>query len=380
MQFNSVPPDYATVNSPLVWTLYDANAIDTTKQNYKYVVECWINGANVYTARTFPRPGSGIGIVDLSSIIRSSIVPIFAPGGGMMGQINVAGRFCTPGIVVKVREDYSGTTGAIVLTDTSRTFYNYYRDRKDNNNAIANYNQTAITDRDYKAAIDLNFTTQKYFIPLFSINSATYNITITAGGTTVNRPVTGAGVSSIMVNISPVAINADYPGLITATMDNYTVRVGNYTYTVNIVPAGFYTNYVIHFLNKWGDFESMLFNKVRVRSMDIVKKEFKQLPYRVDSGGNYSEGIGSEWNEQRTQFAVTFNEKLNIQTDWLSDMNYNWLCQLAASPMVFLEDAGYFHPVIVTTQNYAFKEYITDKLQTLQLDVEFTTDRNTQFR
>ena len=104
MELRSFPANYSSVNDPLMWVLYDANAVDATKLNYKYVAECWVNGLKVYTGRTYPRPGGGFGLIDFSEIIRGYINPVFAPGAGTVAQQDGAGSFCTPSVVINVRE------------------------------------------------------------------------------------------------------------------------------------------------------------------------------------------------------------------------------------------------------------------------------------
>ena len=363
MIFTTTPPQYASVNDNLIWVLFDANANDATKLNYKYVVEVWVNGAKVYTERTYPRPTSGFGIVDMGAIIRGYINSNFTPGIGIVAQQSGAGDFCTPSIVINVREEYNGTTGAIVLTDTARVFFNHYNDRGEFQTAIAAYTNQPLTNRG--SNIDLLSTSAYYFIPYFSTTTAAFTVVINGVSTTVTPT---AANTMQLINIAVGAIA------------NYTAIIGGVTYYVNVVPAGLYKNYTLHFQNKYGGFESMLFNKVHKRSLDIEKKEFKQLPYRVDSSGvtTFANGIIS--NEQRTTFAAKFNEKLNIQTDLLADIDYSWLYQLNVSTMVWLEDNGQLHPVSITSSNYAFREWIVDKLTTLQLDIEFTTNRNTQYR
>ena len=251
-----------------------------------------------------------------------------------------------------------------MLTDTARVFFNHYNDRGEFQTAIAAYANQPLTNRGVN--IDLLSTSAYYFIPYFSTTTAAFTVVINGVSTTVTPT---AANTMQLINIAVV-------GLLT----NYAAIINGVTYNINVVPAGMYKNYTLHFQNKFGGFESMLFNKVHKRMLDIEKKEFKQLPYRVDGNGVMTMATGIISNEQRTTFAAKFNEKLNVQTDLLSDVDYSWLYQLNISTMVWLEDNGQIYPVVITSSNYAFKEWIVDKLNTLQLDLEFTTSRNTQFR
>lgn len=368
MTFTSVPPAYSSVNDLLVYVMYDANAIDPAKLDYKYVVALYIGGSLVYSGRAYPRPDGAFGVFDLSNVIRSYVNATFAPGTGTLAQESGAGKFCTADVVVTVQEEYNGTTGAVVLTDTARVFFNHYNYRGEDQTSISAYADKPATSRE--RVIDLLSTSAYYFLPYFATTTTPFDVVINGATNTITPTVAN---TLQLINIAPI------PNSITG-VESYTVVVAGFTYTVNVVCKGLYTNYVLHFLNKYGGFESMLFNKVRKRSVDIARKEYNQAPYSIDGGGVLTVRSGIITKEQRTTFAVSMNEKLKVQTDLLSDANYDWLAQLAVSNMVFLEDAGQMYPVSITATNYEYKEAFVDKLTTLQLDLEFTSSRNTQFR
>lgn len=372
------PPSYSSVNDTLLWVFSDANATDPTKVNYKYVVEVWVNGVKVDTRRVFPRPADGYGITDVSTVVRGYIAAVFTPTAGsvlswQMGE----GEFRTPSVELKVREEYNGTVGSIVLTTSTKVFYNNYLIRGEALNVLGTYANKPCTTRGF--TIELTLDSYFYFIPRFSVLSTAYTVTVAGNSRTVT-PATA--LTCQMINIAPQAINAEFSGAITSSTKSYEVTFGTTTYTVKLVCKGLYTNYKLHFLNRFGAFETMLFNKVRRRSTDIRKNSFNQLPYRVDGSGvaSFTNNGNAIFYEQRTTYAVGTSEKLNVQTDFIDDTDYNWLGQLAASPLVYLEDNLQFFPVVITNSNYQPREYIVDRLTTLQFDIEFQTDRNTQFR
>lgn len=368
MTFTSVPANYSSINDLLVYVMYDANSIDATKLDYKYVIALYIDGILVYSGRSYPRPSGSFGVFDLSNVIRSYVNATYTPGTGILAQESGKAIFRTADVIVTVQEEYNGATGAVVLTDSARVFFNHYNDRGEDQTAIAAFVNSAVTVRE--RIIELISTSAYYFLPYFATTTAPFNVVINGVTTTITPTQTN---TLQLINIAPV------PNSITG-LDTYTVVLAGLTYTVNVVCKGLYTNYVLHFLNKYGGFESMLFNKVRRRSIDIEKKEYNQSPYSIDNSGVLTVRSGIIMKEQRTTFAVSYNEKLKVQTDLLSDTNYKWLAQLNTSPMVFLEDAGQMYPVVITSTTYEYREYIADKLTTLQLDIEFTQRRNTQSR
>ena len=68
-----------------------------------------------------------------------------------------------------------------------------------------------------------------------------------------------------------------------------------------------------------------------------------------------------------------------MNSDWLTDVDYQWLSELVLSPDVYVEDEGELYPVTITGTNYEFKEHIVDGLINLMVDVEFGGSYKTQF-
>lgn len=381
MTFNSTPPAYSSVNDPLVYVVYDAHAANpTTYPNYKYVIELEINSVQVYRGKYFPHPTTNRGIVDLGAVIREYCVQSFTANvGGAMAADEMGEGEWRVSCVVKVREEYGTTTSAVLLTDSTRVFFNYYNGRYPGFESLSNYDDDVISDRPLN--INLPFTCNNYFIPYFAELSSSFNVVVTGGTATRTKTITPTTTNTMqLINISPGAINDEYPGNFTTSTTSYSVQIGTKTYSVNIVCEGLYKNYFVHFLNKWGGYETMMFNKVSRKTYDIERKSWKQLPYRVSSSGVVSVFSNYTMYKQQTQFAGRFREKLRLNTDWLSDAEYQWLAQLVTSPEVFVEDDGELYPVVMTQNNYEFREHIVDGLINLAVEFDFGVTYKTQFQ
>lgn len=381
MTFESTPVQYSAVNDPLVYVVYDAHAANpTTYPNYKYIAELEINGVQVFKGKYFPHPTSNRGIIDLGSVIREYCVQSFGAdvGNAMLADEMGEGEFRVS-CVVKIREEYGTTTSAVLITDSSRVFFNYYNGRFPGFESLSAYDDDVISDR--PLPIELTFTAGNYFIPYFAELSTAFNVVVTGGTSTRTKVITPTTTNTMqLINISPGAINDEYPGNFTTSSTAYTVQIGTKTYQVKIICAGLYKNYYVHFLNKWGGYESMMFNKVSRKTFDIEKKTFKQLPYRVSATGVVSVINNLTMYKQTTQFAGRFRERLRLNTDFLTDADYQWLSQLVTSPEVFVEDEGELYPVVLTGNNYEFKEHIVDGLINLMIDVDFGATYKTQFQ
>lgn len=355
MTFESTPPVYSSVNDSLVYVVYDANAVDPLKENYKYVGEVWVNGTKQFTGKYFPNPTSGRGIMDFGSVIREYCLASFKAEQGE-GEFSVS-------IVIKIREEYNGTIGSVVLTDSTRVFFNHYNARYNDFTLLATYANKPATTRPTTIYMVEGCTT--YYLPYFATTTTPFNVVINGVTTTITPTATNT-----MHRIN-IAIGAT---------TNYTVVLGGITYSVKIVCTGLYTNYHLHFLNQFGGYETMLFNKARRKSIDIERKSFQQLPYRVSNAGVVSVKSGSVMHPQKSVFASKFTDKLKVSTNLLTDADYQWLYQLIVSPEVYLEDNGTLYPIVLGETNYEFKEYMTDKLTNLSVNLEFGTSYKAQYK
>lgn len=386
MIFNSVPEAYSSINSDLVWVVYDVNSIDITKTNYKYVGELWIAGVKVYTSKVFPRPGTSHGVFNFGTIIREYVAATLSPvSNGILAQELGEGKFAIT-VQIKIREEFSGTLGAVVLTGASLTFYNHYQTKFTDFTTQGSFSYTFSFILGFvnypnstrgKSDIKLFFENSRYYIPYFSASTTAFTVVVGANTKTITP--TEAKTLSI-INISPGAINTDFPGAITSSTESYTVIIGGVTYTIGVICEPIYKKYMVHFLNKFGGFESMSFHKVSRGSVDIERKEWQQLPYRITSAGAQTLSANQVMHEQRSVFASRFKEKLKISTDLLTDADYEWLVQIVVSPLVYIEDENTIYPVIITNTNYEFRKYINDRLTNLTLDIEFGNMLKTQFR
>lgn len=356
MTFETTPLNYQSVNDPIVYVVYDANAVDVTKEDYKYIAEVFVGGVSVFQAREYPKPVNNRGVFDFSTIIRESITPTLTTDLGF-------GEWWVD-VVVTIKEQYNGAVTAVVATSSSRVFMNHYNGRINEFTKLDDYVNKVLSSR--PTTIYMKSGTSKYYIPYFANSASAFNVTIN-GSTTAVTPA--AANSLININIA------------NSLTSDYTVVINGYTYNVKVLCAGLYANYQLHFLNKFGGFETMLFNKVSKRSYEIEKKTYQQLPYRVSSAGVVSVIGSGIMHEQQTTFASTFKEKLRISTDFLNDDEYIWLAQLVCSPMVYLEDTdGTFYPIKISNSTYENKEHLVDRLTNLTLDLDFNQSFKTQFR
>jgi hypothetical protein len=189
------------------------------------------------------------------------------------------------------------------------------------------------------------------------------------------------------VNVSPLCINSNSSNLIDAYIDYYTVTfdttniIDDTTLRFDINCESKYEVQKLHFLNKFGGFESVEFPKVSRKTLSSQKSDYKKTSYIIDSNGNVTWFNSSNvYNEQVTTFAVQYGEKMQLNSDILTDADYKWLKELILSPMVYCQLNGYFFPVKITETDYEERKIINDKLTSLTLNIEFGDTFNSQYR
>jgi hypothetical protein len=364
--------------------VYDANAVDTDLTDYKYVAEVYESGSPdpVHVERVYPRPDTGQGLFNFSALARSYIRPTYDLSNTLLSKVMDFYEFYV-GLVIKIREEYDGTVGEVVLTDTARVFSNHYDGKAGSATPwLADYDNKPATAR--HRTIRMPFGCQRFFVPVFKNTGDGFednlNLTITAQNETELTETYATYAKDMYIfNIAPAAINAHTPGHIAPTDTHYTVNIDGEVFNVELICKGLYHNYCLHFIGQSGGWETALFNKARKRSKEIERKEYRQPAYRTSESG-YSFATGNVQHAQRSVYAKTWTEKMRLTTDWLTDQDHEWLETLLQSPLVYMDDGVNIVPVVITNSNYDIKEWINDRITPVAVDVEFTGQYNAQYQ
>jgi hypothetical protein len=198
------------------------------------------------------------------------------------------------------------------------------------------------------------------------------------------RLVTSSGYSytftntarEFLYNINAGKFLIDTSGL-TPTGGTYVIRLfdssnnilcqKSFTYTEE---CSQYETVRLHWLNKNGAWDSYNFIKNSSRAIDIERKQFK-APLEI--GYAKSDRLKQNYN-------TTITDRININTDWVSDDVSLMMEQLATSPLIYLERAwNDFVAVNINSSAYEIKKYMTDrKLFNISFDIEYTYNRYRQ--
>ena len=348
MTLESAPNQWESVNSDLV---YVVSSTHSSEADHQYIADIYINSIMVFRAKEYPNE-DGLGVFNLGSVLRQYVTAAFKSEQGY-GEFKIMPS-------VKFGEEYGGTAYTDLITETT-SYGNFYLSRFVEDLSV--YNDVPATTREKTVKIVKGSST--YYVPYFAVSSSPFSTTI--NGTTASITPSEANTMQ-RVNIAA-----------SAAASNYTAVINGTTFNVELVCAGYFKTYYVHFLNQYGGWESMLFNKQNKRRFNVERKSYQQQPFRVSSAGDVSIKTGNVYHQQRTTFGTLWEEKISIATDWVSDTDYKWLRQLVCSPFIYLEDEGNLYPCQIENSNYEEKQYNADGLTQLQLDISFGVKHNTQF-
>lgn len=383
---NNTPQDYSSAHGDLVYTAYESvKANDpVTYVNYKYVCDVYINGTMVVRLKAFPNPTNKRGIFNIGMIVRNYVNALFNPTNNAVKAQEMAAYFAS--VQCKFGEEYNGTLTTNLTIDTARNFYNHYNGRLVGGYTILpNYLDTFATNRASVTNVQLNGG--QVFIPYFPTTTGTITLNAkaydSAGNKIADNSINVAPTTSFalqQLNVSPIALNTTVAGSIPANTAYYTITAGGKTYTFNIYCEARYTPYTLHFLNQLGGYDSIDFPKVSKKSVDITKKSFTQLGYIINADGSMTYYNGTVLNDNTIVFYGDAVENKVLNTDYISESAASWLAELVKSPQIYLEQSGYYIPVLITDPKYDYKTRAVDRLISLTVNIKFGDDQNVQYR
>lgn len=390
------PGDYFSAHGNLFFTLLEDTKpfASSVYPDYKYVCDIYIGGLLEARLKSFPRANDKIGFFDIGNVVRNYLFTNFAPVvNSLRAQKFGADEFYV-NVICRFGEEYGNTTYSNIIVDSQRSYFNHYNGRLYGQlTDLSNYLDKAMSRRPYATPV---YRGVKYcFIPFLPTDDTTINLVIRAynGSTEVantTQPFAPTATSSNemqLFNVSPAAINAAVPGFINSYIEYYTVQfsttniIEDSIYRFNLTCEAKYEVNTLHFLNRFGGFESRDFSKVSRRQISIEKSDYGSSAYVIGSDGipKYHNDQ-NVYRETRKNYAGAWKEKMVLNTDLLKDEEYQWLEDLVNSPVVYIELENYFYPATITDTSYEAKKVINDELTNLTLNIEFGDRFNTQYR
>lgn len=351
---------------------------NSSGEDFKYVFDVYVDGEQLSRVKLFPDPTTGKGYYDPHKIVQGSITyDWFAPEDKIyLRSPDTSGQMSIE-YTVQYGEDASGVTTTNMASDTVRA-YNWRPDVfKRRVMGLSDKNNTFVTDRPFSAKCSVD-SAEALMIGIHSpgavsciINKYGYDNSLIAGD---NSSSTSLFTDYCQLNISPAGINGQLgAGFINSAVKYYTVEIDELdgvTFRVDIICDREFTAIPLHFINKYGMFDTARFGLVSRLTMDAERKSFKQREYKFGATSvDYKDSKGVYY-ESKINYAqrAEFSYKLNM--DAPSDDEYKWLSDLILSPQIYAQIDGYFYPVTIKATNYEFSEYVFNRFKVFEIDIE----------
>lgn len=376
-------------NNPLVFTF----ASDETGQaNFSYVIEVYVNGALHSTHKVFPE--SDIYSRFDCSEIMSSVVSATNPS---IGTLNYDYASSWESYWIKVSESY-GTTIGIHASATSSTLKAFNAALRHVDFISWDYSLYDPSNTDGALFLTSFPRDQKYMVGMSDVSFLSLLNTVqTSLDLTVELfDITG---SSIATDTYPI----DNYFLTTidvcpnSLMNNMSFTTGDfdmcYFYEVSVAATlGYstekfkmyidhscvrFTNQRLHWLNKFGAWDSFSFNLLSQESTDISSSQYKREK-GVWKSDSYLYNINQGEIVTVAKWSV---DKLTLNSDWMKEAVQHWMVrELNESPKVnlYIESVNDFEPCNVEATNVVLKKKYKDGLIQENVIISRTYSYNSQ--
>ena len=381
---DTVPNDFIGAFNQVVYKITSNN---TAQPNFNFIVDIKETTSGTLLARLkYPaQPGVTTLTFDIGDVLRNSVSYDFLNAQAAYVAANTNSRLK---YYVEFRELFDNGSGVptlsgVLASDPATPSASSYKFASNAIFDFEDFTPTAYANCNVSGFGYLNANTtsfeniessQNKILTFFDPNRIAAKIVLLSGST-FSQSIT-LPAKEHLFNINAGKWILDTSGL-TLAMGTYVVQVQTsanviiasktFTYTPQ---CSNYSNVRLHWLNKLGAFESFNFIMNSRKSEDIERKQFKApLP------------IGYLKSDRlKTNFNTTINDKISINSDWISEEQSILLEQLATSPVIYLErSATNFIAVNITNTNYEIKKFLDDrKLFNLSFDIEYTYSRYRQ--
>lgn len=144
------------------------------------------------------------------------------------------------------------------------------------------------------------------------------------------------------------------------------MAITNFIYKKITNECSLYETIQICFINQTGGNEFWYFNKDSKRTVNTERQEFNKVlspTYQIGNRG-------------RTVYSVVSRDVWRINTDWISEYDYNFLEQLIMTTEAYWVKSDGNHPIVIVNKDYPIKTMLRDNLFNMTLDFEMAYDKN----
>lgn len=402
----SSPAPYSSMHDDL-WFVSSSTNVGQTA--FKFVYDVYVNGSQVSRTKVYPSPSAegSYGVFNASPMVRSFVTNYFEPSGNSIlvasndkikvdSQIRVGEEYVSGGNLITIPNVASGALASynyypplfadilFVNNNTPLVLSDYY-----DNLLLENFTDDWITERDNeKITIEYG---DNFYATYFKITAGTYSAwidVINESGAVVDTAsgnITFSGEMNLF-NCQAGHINT-FAGrtLITENTYGYNVYLKRgvavsrkLQFIQKCYPK--YKQYNLHFLNRLGGWDTMKFALVNRRSTELQRASYRRNDWQLSGNSMSNIDAYNKYNETTLNYAIQHKDRFHLISDWVSQQDYEWLGQLFASTIVYMEVQGAYFPVSISSTNYEYKLETSDKLFNFEIDIEVGKYLTSQFR
>lgn len=357
--FNTQPTGIMGANSPIIY-----QALDTAYSNsgfyYQFEVFVWsgaptIPATPIVTIERKPdQYGGGRAWIDIHKIVKQYVNINFLIDGTYQPNIESGAM----NIAVKVGGIWdTGSTTAI----SSNVFLSTAGWEYTMEGFNANYaSKKVYTD---KSLIELTTSTPSYYLfydatQITSISVGAYSVTPNAVTTSSTTKIQGIDIVQLLADAgesgNDVSVSFNYSG-------------GGVSIPIRYQCQNRHGEVDVHFLNKYGVYESMVFNALSRRVQNVTRESYQRAMYRqTDLAANWDYGVPIT-----TNFLTNATTQLTINTNWV-DESYNEIFQqMMVSENVMVLDNGDVVSARIMDAAFTEKKRVNEKLIQYTFQLEF---------
>jgi len=140
---------------------------------------------------------------------------------------------------------------------------------------------------------------------------------------------------------------------------------------ININREGCFNGKNLVWLNKFGAYDTFLFTYNNILKSDIQSKSYGKR------FGSFN-GTTYDFNTKDTgslTYLKTITDKIQIVSDWLSQVEQNFVVQVYESPLVYINEGTLYENIEIENSSYQFKQAEHEELFNEIIDAKFTHSR-----
>lgn len=357
MNFIEYPQGKVGVKSSQIYQVFDTNWNSTTNFDYKFDLYVW-NGTSTIPAtpvqvirKKADVYENGRAWIDVHKIVQQYLTTSFLIDETY--QPNITGGACY--FAVKVQAFWDGGSSGIITSPVVMATNGYSYTFKGINNAFTN---VVYTD---KNEVYIPDTTVSYY--LWFDASVVTGITM---GAVTKTPNAVTGSANTIQGIDLVQLISE-SGITTDTTITFVTAGDDITFNVIRECVNKYGQVTGHFLNRYGVYDTLVFNGVSKKNIPISKETYSSPVYtsqNLNTAWNYGVQINQSYN-------VNATTQLTVNTNWISEAYVQVIEQMFFADNILIRDGDFVKSARVIDQAFDEKKRTNVKLIEYTIQLEY---------